>query len=154
VAAAILVTAVAVVALARFQTHPPRTVNPRSALRPAEAVREATEAVAAAPAQRHRRRHRHREVTATGIAVQTPFTVIQVRATVRHRRIVAVKTVVMSGDGPHTRAINARAEPILRREALRAGTPKIDIVSGATGTSNAWTASLMTAVQKAGGRLH
>ena len=67
-------------------------------------------------------------------------------------RIVAVKTVSLSGDGPHTRAINARAEPILRREALRAGTPKIDNVSGATGTSNAWIASLITAVQQARGR--
>jgi uncharacterized protein with FMN-binding domain len=146
--AAILVTAAAVVALARFETHPPRTVNPRSALRPAEAV-----AVARRSAPRHPRARRG-EVTATGIAVQTPFTVIQVRVTLRHRRIVAVQTVEMSGDGPHTRAINARAEPILRREALRAGTPKIDNVSGATGTSNAWISSLMTAVQKGGGRLH
>ena len=27
----------------------------------------------------------------------------------------------MSGDGAHTQAINARAEPILREEALKAG---------------------------------
>jgi uncharacterized protein with FMN-binding domain len=84
----------------------------------------------------------------------TPFSVIQVRATLRHRRIVAVETVELSGDGPHTRALNARAEPILRREALRAGTPEIDVVSGATGTSNAWISSLITAVQKAHGHLH
>jgi uncharacterized protein with FMN-binding domain len=146
--AAGLVTAVAVVALARFETHPPRTVNPRSALRPAEAVAAARRAPPRHP------RPRRGEVTATGIAVQTPFTVAQVRVTLRHRRIVAVKTVVLSGDGPHTRAINDRAEPILRREALRAGTPKIDNVSGATGTSSAWTSSLITAVQKGGGRLH
>jgi uncharacterized protein with FMN-binding domain len=145
---ALLVTAVTVVALVRFQTHPPRTVNPRSALRPAEAI-----AVARRTRPPHRR-HRRGEVTATGIAVQTPFTVVQVRVTLRHRRIVAVETVELSGDGPHTRAINDRAEPILRREALRAGTPKIDNVSGATGTSNAWISSLITAVQKGGGRLH
>ena len=150
--AALLVTATAVVALARFETHPPRTVNPRSALRPAEAIAAARRA---APEHRRQRRHRVRgEVMATGIAVQTPFTVAQVRVTLRHRRIVAVKTVVLSGDGPHTRAINDRAEPILRREALRAGTPKIDSVSGATGTSSAWISSLITAVQKGGGRLH
>jgi uncharacterized protein with FMN-binding domain len=146
--AAILVTAVAVVALARFQTHPPRTVNPRSALRPAQAI--------AAARHIHPKHHRHRrgEVTATGIAVQTPFTVAQVRVTLRHRRIVAVKTVVLSGDGPHTKAINDRAEPILRLEALRARTPDIDNVSGATGTSSAWISSLITAVQQGGGRLH
>jgi uncharacterized protein with FMN-binding domain len=145
---ALLVTAAAVVALARFETHPPRTVNPRSALRPAEAIAVARRTVP------KRRPHRRGDVTATGIAVQTPFTVVQVRVTLRHRRIVAVKTVELSGDGPHTRAINERAEPILRREALRAGTPKIDNVSGATGTSNAWISSLITAVQKGGGRLH
>jgi uncharacterized protein with FMN-binding domain len=141
--AAILVTAVAVVLLARYETHPPRTVNPRSALRPA-----ATTTPPPPRAQRHHRARRG-EVTATGIAVTTPFTVVQVRATLRHGRIVAVKTTSLSGDGPHTKAINARAEPILRREALRAGTPKIDNVSGATGTSNAWIASLITAVQEA-----
>lgn len=144
--AAILVTAVAVVLLARFQTHPPRTVNPRSALRPAQALARARRIP---PPPRHHRRHRRGEVTATGIAVTTPFTVAQVRVTLRHGRIVAVKTMTLSGDGPHTRAINARAEPILRREALKAGNPKIDNVSGATGTSNAWTASLITAVQEA-----
>jgi uncharacterized protein with FMN-binding domain len=146
---AVLVTAAAVVALARLETHPPRTVNPRSALRPAEAVAQARRT-----ARRHPRRHRRGEVTATGIAVQTPFTVVQVRVTLRHRRIVGVKTLELSGDGPHTKAINDRAEPILRREALRAGTPDIDSVSGATGTSSAWISSLITAVQKGGGRLH
>lgn len=147
--AAVLVTAVAVIALARFQTHPPRTVNPRSALRPAEALARARAAPPPAPS-RHRHRRRYPGVaTATGVAVTTPFTVAQVRVTLTHGRITAVKTVALSGDGPHTRAINARAEPILRREALKAGNPKIDIVSGATGTSNAWTASLITAVEEA-----
>jgi uncharacterized protein with FMN-binding domain len=147
--AVIAVTAAAVVLLTRFQTHPPRTVNPRSALRPAQALAAARRQAATPPPRKRPHRHRRGEVTATGVAVQTPFTVVQVRVTLRHGRIVAVKTVSLSGDGPHTRAINARAEPILRREALRAGTPEIDNVSGATGTSNAWTASLITAVQEA-----
>ena len=47
-----------------------------------------------------------------------------------------MKTVSLSGDGPHTKALNARAEPILRAEALKAGSADIDVVSGATSTQH------------------
>ncbi len=98
--AALVVTAVAVVLLARYETHPPRTVNPNSALRAQPTVRPG-------PRDPDAR-------TATGPAIVTPFSVIQVQATVSRGRLTAVKTVALTGDGPHTDALNARAEPILR----------------------------------------
>jgi uncharacterized protein with FMN-binding domain len=137
--AALVVSVVAVVLLARFETHPPRTVNPNSALRPPGTPRPA----ATRPDPRGR--------TATGPAITTPFSVIQVRATVSGGRLVGVETVALSGDGPHTRALNARAEPILREEALRAGSARIDVVTGATATSETWIQSLRAAIAKAGG---
>jgi uncharacterized protein with FMN-binding domain len=129
--AALLVTAVAVVLLARYDTDPPVTVRPR-AIAPAPTPRPA-------PGER----------TADGPAMTTPFSVIQVQATLTRGRLTGVKTIAMSGDGPHTKALNARAEPILRAEALKAGSADIDVVSGATSSSKIWIESLKGAIRKA-----
>jgi uncharacterized protein with FMN-binding domain len=134
-AVALIVTVVAVVLLAGYETHPPRTLTQRDALRPRHAA-------PAPPTAPHTR-------TATGPARTTPFSVVQVRATLTRGRLTAVQTVSLSGDGPHTRAINARAEPILREEALRAGSARVHAVSGATFTSRVWIASLRDAIAAA-----
>jgi uncharacterized protein with FMN-binding domain len=134
VAVALVVTVVAVVLLARYETEPPRTLNPNSALRPA---------ATAEPARRPG------EISATGPAIITPFSVIQVRATLTRGRLTGVETVELSGDGPHTDALNARAEPILRAEALKAGSAEIDVVTGATYTSESWRDSLQAAIDAA-----
>ena len=60
-----------------------------------------------------------------------------------------METIALSGDGPHTEALNARAEPILRAEALKAGSADVDTVSGATSTSKQWIESLEGAIRKA-----
>jgi len=139
-ALALLVTAVAVVLLARYDTEPPVTRNPESALRPAATPRALARPAPPAPGTR----------TAVGPARVTPFSVIQVQATVaRDGRLVGVETVALSGDGPHTEALNARAEPILREEALRAGSADVDVVSGATSTSEIWIESLRGAIRRA-----
>jgi uncharacterized protein with FMN-binding domain len=58
---------------------------------------------------------------------------------------------VLTGDGPHTHALNARAEPLLRASALKAGSADVDAVSGATYTSRSWKQSLQAAIDKAEG---
>ena len=136
--AALVVTAVAVVLLARYETQPPRTLNPNSALRPA---------ATAAPAPRAT--PRPGEKSASGPVITTPFSVIQVRATLTRGRLTGVETVELTGDGPHTEALNARAEPILRAEALKAGSADIDVVTGATYTSESWRDSLQAAIDAA-----
>jgi uncharacterized protein with FMN-binding domain len=134
---ALLVTAVAVVLLAGYDTKPPRTANPNSALKPRPA------ATPKLPPGAH---------AAVGPPSITPFSVIQVQATVQHGKLIGVKTVELSSDGPHTRALNTRAEPLLRASALKAGSADIDAVSGATYTSNSWRRSLQAAIDKAEGR--
>ena len=62
-----------------------------------------------------------------------------------------METVELSGDNARTQAINARAEPILREEALKAGSAKIDVVSGATYTSQSYKRSLQAAIDRARG---
>ncbi len=139
--AALVVTVVAVVLLAGFDTEPPVTLNPNSALRPIATPR-AIERPSATPAPPGSN-------TGTGPVVATPFSVIQVRATLTDGRLTGVETIALSGDGPHTEALNARAEPILREEALRAGSADIDVVSGATSTSESWIESLRAAIRAA-----
>jgi uncharacterized protein with FMN-binding domain len=144
--AAVLVTLVAVVLLVRYETHAPRTVNPNSALAaratPRAIARPTHGRIVAAPGAR----------IGTGPLVTTPFSTIQVRAQVRGGRVIGVQTVQLTGDGPHTEALNAHAEPILRREALRAGSADVDTVSGATYTSESWIDSLQKAIEDARGR--
>ena len=139
--AALAVTVAVVVALARFDTDPPRTFNPNSVLGPVRTPR-----ALAAPAPM---------VSGAGTrsflgpAMTTPFSAIQVRALFTGRRLTGIETVLLSGDGPHTEALNARAEPILRESALEAGSADVDVVSGATSTSEIWLDSLQGAIDKA-----
>jgi uncharacterized protein with FMN-binding domain len=136
VVVALLITAVAVVLLAGYDTKPPRTVNPNSALKP-----RPTAAPKLPPGAK----------AAVGPAAVTPFSVIQVQATVKDGKLIGVRTVELTGDGPHTQAINKRAEPLLRASALKAQSADIDVVSGATYTSRSWKKSLQAAIDKANG---
>jgi uncharacterized protein with FMN-binding domain len=82
----------------------------------------------------------------------TPFSFIQVRVAFTGRELTRVETVEMSGLGARTQAINARAEPILRTEALRAdGRTDIDTVTGATYTSQSYRKALQSAIDRARG---
>jgi len=130
------ITVVAVVALVRFHTAPPRTLNPLSALH-------------GRPASRTPQAPRPGVRTATAPPMATPFSLVQVQVTLTHGRLTGVDTVALTGDGPHTQALNARAEPILRREALQAHSAHIDVVSGATYTSREWIKCLRDAIDLA-----
>ena len=142
-AAALAVTVVAVVWLARYETQTPQRPNalraaPPPAVRPAdEPVRRS--GITSGPGVR----------SASGPLLQTPFTVLQVRAAVRGGRLVGVETVTMGSQDAHTTRINQRAEPILREEALRAGSADVDAVSGATTRGRSWRDSRQGAIDAA-----
>ena len=141
--AALVVTAVVVVLLVSYDTHPPRRANPQSALRTPAAQHAG--APTPAPARPHPRGSR----TAESRLFETPYTRIQVAATLYRGRLIDVRTTLLGGSDTHTNALNARAEPILRREALREGNAHIDVVSGATTTSLTWIEALQSAMEKA-----
>jgi uncharacterized protein with FMN-binding domain len=128
-----------VVLLARFETEPPVTLDER-----AKAVK--TPRALATPAPMISGRGTR---SALGPAMTTPFSAIQVRAFVTGNRLTGIETVLLTGDGPHTEALNSRAEPILRESALKAGGADVDVVSGATSTSEIWLDSLRGAIRKA-----
>jgi len=127
--AALALTAAAVVLLARYETHLPAKPPPPEKRAPAPPK----------PGVR----------AGTGPLVTTPFSSIQVRAELTRGRLTGVRTIALTGADAHTNEINARAEPILREEALSAGSADIDVVSGATYTSESWIASLRAAIRAA-----
>lgn len=131
--AALVVTAAVVVALVGYRTHP--LERPR------------TRAVAPPVPKRLPPGTR----VANGDAINTPFTTIQVQATLTRGRLTGVRTLVLSSDSAHTRALNNRARPILERRALASHSAKVDVVSGATYTSRSWRTSLASAIAKARG---
>ena len=142
--AALLITAVAVVLLAAYDTKPPTEFNPNSALR--RPVQRTPQPAKATPALRP---HPPGTLTGKGPLITTPFSSIQVQAWVHDGKLIDVKTLYLTGNDAHTNALNARAEPILRREALEAGKADVDAVSGATYTSEAWEGSLIAAMEAA-----
>jgi len=88
--------------------------------------------------------------TFTGDAVQEPFGVIQVQATMVSGKLTAV-TVVQMPDHGRSGFISSDAAPILEGEAIAAQSANIDSVSGATYTSEAYAQSLQSALDQAKG---
>jgi uncharacterized protein with FMN-binding domain len=141
VALAAIATAGVVVLLANVKSRPP-VIPPPKVPSPEPEVRRVSTRMAktAGPVR-----------TGTSEIYTTPFSVIQVRVTFTGKQLTRVETVELTGTGARTQAINAHAEPILREEALRAGSAKIDVVSGATYTSESYRRSLQSAIDDARG---
>jgi len=88
--------------------------------------------------------------TVTGQLEQMRFGPVQVQVTISGGRITDVTAVALPTDGRSGR-ISSYAEPVLRTEALAAQSATIDVVSGATYTSQAYAASLQSALDQARG---
>ncbi|MFL6120551.1 FMN-binding protein [Actinophytocola sp.] len=87
--------------------------------------------------------------TVDGAVEDTEFGPYQVRVTFSGSTITDVQIITEPGDG-HSQRIASRAEPTLRSEALRAQSAHIDMVSGATVTSEAYARSLQAAIDANG----
>lgn len=88
--------------------------------------------------------------TVTGDAVDTRFGPVQVRITVTNGTITAVEATDYPQTNPRDAQINAYAIPQLNSEALAAKSASIDMVSGATYTSEGYLGSLQSALDRAG----
>jgi uncharacterized protein with FMN-binding domain len=75
---------------------------------------------------------------------------VQVRVTLNGSQIVDVQALQLPQDRSRSARISDAAGPILRREALHAQSANIDLVSGATYTSESYAESLQGALDKAG----
>lgn len=88
--------------------------------------------------------------TFTGSAAQTRWGPVQVRITVADGRITAVTVPEYPTENHKDQQINAYAVPVLVQETLDAQSADIDMVSGATVTSEGYVESLQSALDQAG----
>lgn len=86
--------------------------------------------------------------TWTGQAVREPWGTFQVEAVVSGGRVTDVVLVAAPQDG-HSNRINNRAVPALTQAAVAAQSAQIDMISGATWTSESYITSLQAALDEA-----
>ena len=87
--------------------------------------------------------------TYIGGAANTPYGPVQVQITVSRGVIAAVEVIDYPDSDRRDQQINQRALPILVSETTRAQSSRIDMVSGATYTSQGYIASLQSAIDQA-----
>jgi uncharacterized protein with FMN-binding domain len=88
--------------------------------------------------------------TYTGNSASTRWGPVQVEITVADGTITDVQVVDYPSGNGKDQQINARALPVLVQETLDAQSAGIDMVSGATVTSDGYVESLQSALDKAG----
>ncbi len=88
--------------------------------------------------------------THTGSVVQTRWGPVQVQITVSGGKITAVDVLQYPQGNGKDQQINAYALPILVQDTISAQSANIDMVSGATVTSEGYLQSLQSALDEAG----
>jgi uncharacterized protein with FMN-binding domain len=88
--------------------------------------------------------------TVTGTAADTRWGPVQVKVTLAAGKITAVDVVEQPDSNDRDQEINADAVPQLVQETLQAQNAQIDMVSGATYTSDGYVTSLQSALDQAG----
>jgi uncharacterized protein with FMN-binding domain len=86
--------------------------------------------------------------TFTGNPIGTPYGTMQVAAVIRDGKLTDIH-VLQETDGGRSHQIDDAAIPVLKSEALSAHSANINVVSGATFTSQGYAQSLQSALDKA-----
>jgi uncharacterized protein with FMN-binding domain len=87
---------------------------------------------------------------ATGGPITSQFGTTQVKVTITGGKITEVEAIKINSNEPESIQISNGAVPTLRQEVLAKQTAAVAMVSGATVTSQAYEASLQSALDKAG----
>lgn len=88
--------------------------------------------------------------TYTGPVVENPYGPVQVSVTEQRGKIVDVKALQMPTEHQLSQEISEQVAPMLRTEALQAQSAEINVISGATYTSESFASSLQAALQQVG----
>ncbi len=91
----------------------------------------------------------HRDGSYTGDSVDAYYGNIQVKAIIQGGKISDVQFLQYPNDRRTSIEINSQAMPILTQEAIQAQNAQVDIVSGATDSSQAFVQSLASALNQA-----
>ena len=87
--------------------------------------------------------------TFTGIVVPNRYGDVQVRLVILNGRITDVQALVLPTDREESAYISSQAGPLLHDEVIQAQSARIDIVSGATYTSESYASSVESALKQA-----
>jgi len=88
--------------------------------------------------------------TVDGDPFDNRYGTVQVRVTLQGTRITGVTPLQMPFDRQRSAEISQQAEPLLLQEVLQAQSAQIDIIGGASYTSQSYAQSLQSALDKAG----
>ena len=134
-------TAIAIAVAVTIRPHPRAAVPHSTTGAPRPIVRATSPPPPATPRAYH-------PGTATGLVAHTDYGGVQVRVTVSHGRIVNVTALQL----PHGNQMDIRlSEPaarMLEREVISAQSAQVDMVSGATYTSQGYLRSLQSALDR------
>ena len=87
--------------------------------------------------------------TYTGDVADAQWGVVQVQAVIQNGKITGVQFLQYPNERNRSVEINNYADPVLVNEAIQAQSAQVDVVSGATDTSNAFIQSLSNALSQA-----
>ena len=88
--------------------------------------------------------------TVDGDPYDNRYGTVQVQITLQGRQITNVTPLQMPTDRQRSAEISQQAAPLLLQEALQAQSAQIDIIGGASYTSQSYAQSLQSALDKAG----
>lgn len=86
--------------------------------------------------------------TVTGPVIPTRYGDVQLQVTLSNGKITDVTPIQLPNDRPRSTEISSVAAPMLRQEALQAQSAQIDLLSGATYTSEAYAESLQAVLDQ------
>ena len=151
---AIVSTAAGLVLLLTFKTHstsavstPPAAISSPNQSASAPAV---TPSASSSPSTAPSGGTATSARTVTGAAADTMYGPVQVQITVKNGKVTAAQAVEYPENDPRDQQINSYAIPALNQETVAAGSAKIDMISGATYTSQGYITSLQSALDQAG----
>lgn len=91
----------------------------------------------------------YKDGTYTGSVANAYYGNVQVSATISGGKITAINFLQYPDENPNSIYVNTSAIPYLKQEAIKAQSSKVNIVSGATFTSQAFIQSLSNALSQA-----
>ena len=155
VAMSLVSTAVGLMLLLSFKSH--SAGAPKSALAdtgagsiPTSTASPGGKNAKSASGSRGKKQPAGKSGTFTGNQIDTPYGTMQVAAVITSGKLSNVKVLQQTDVGGRSGQIDASALPVLKSEALSAHSANIDVVSGATYTSQGYAKSLQSALDKAG----
>lgn len=134
---------------AQQNTAPQTAVQPTPQRAPVKPL--ATPAPSATATTTNVSQGQYKNGTYTGPTVNAFYGLVQVRVSIQNGKITSVQFVQYPNDRRTSVRINSAAMPYLQSEALQAQSANVDIISGATLTSEAFIESLQSALNNAKG---